>query len=373
MLKHSERWFPGYLRACRERPPRPVGTCHVIFTLADHFEPLGAGGGASLAAAEARVERWQRLLPPLVGDFRDADGRPPCHSFFYPAEEYAPSLLDGLAGLCRAGLGEVEIHLHHDGDTAATLAPKLAGFRDCLHGRHGYLGRDRTGAPRYAFIHGNWALCNSRPDGRWCGVNEELDVLRATGCYCDMTMPSGASPTQSRTVNALYYAATCPGRSRSHDAGTPVRAASALAAAPLPEAGLLLIQGPLALNWRRRKWGLLPHFEHAELSGSNPPWPERVDLWVQQRIQVAGRPDWLFVKVHTHGGNERNWPVLLGEPLRAMHRHLQARYNDGSRFRLHYASAREMYNLVKAAEAGASGDPHPWRDFVIGPPPAARS
>ena len=42
----------------------------------------------------------------------------------------------------------------------------------------------------YAFIHGNWSLCNSRPDGRYCGVNNELDVLRETGCYADFTLPS---------------------------------------------------------------------------------------------------------------------------------------------------------------------------------------
>jgi hypothetical protein len=35
-------------------------------------------------------------------------------------------------------------------------------------------------------------------------------------------------------------------------------------------------------------------------------------------------------------------------------------------------TARELYNLAKAAEAGATGDPGAWRDFVISPPPAAR-
>jgi hypothetical protein len=55
----------------------------------------------------------------------------------------------------------------------------------------------------YGFVHGNWALCNSRPDGDWCGVNEELTVLAQTGCYADFTFPSAPSPTQPRMVNAV--------------------------------------------------------------------------------------------------------------------------------------------------------------------------
>ncbi len=38
---------------------------------------------------------------------------------------------------------------------------------------------------------------------------------------------------------------------------------------------------------------------------------------------------------------------------------------------LHYVTAREAYNIVKAAEAGKSGDPNDYRDFEI-PPPANR-
>jgi hypothetical protein len=40
-------------------------------------------------------------------------------------------------------------------------------------------------------------------------------------------------------------------------------------------------------------------------------------------------------------------------------------------FRLHYVTAREAYNIVKAAEAGKAGDPNAYRDFEV-PPPANR-
>jgi hypothetical protein len=39
--------------------------------------------------------------------------------------------------------------------------------------------------------------------------------------------------------------------------------------------------------------------------------------------------------------------------------------------RLHYVTAREAYNIIKAAEAGHDGNPTEFRDFDV-PPPANR-
>lgn len=65
-------------------------------------------------------------------------------------------------------------------------------------------------------------------------------------------------------------------------------------------------------------------------------------------------------------------PTLLGEPVNQMFAYLEERYNDGERYRLHYVSTREMYNIAKAAEAGESGDPGQYRDFILAPPPVLR-
>src|SRR6185295_20200238 len=98
--------------------------------------------GVPLAVQRARVAPWLEHLPRIAEEFRDADGRPPQHTFFYPEEEYHPEHLDALANLCGRGLGEVEIHLHHDGDTADGLRDKLERFKSRLAG-HGLLCRDR--------------------------------------------------------------------------------------------------------------------------------------------------------------------------------------------------------------------------------------
>ena len=181
-----------------------------MFAVADHFEPMYRR--ATPEVALRRVETWLERYPAMAGSFRDADGRPPQHTFFYPIEEYRPELLDRLAELCRAGFGEVEVHLHHDRDTAASLKSQLESSARTLHERHGLLSWDGAGRIRYGFVHGNWALGNSLPGGRWCGVDDELSVLHETGCYADFTLPSAPSAAQTRTVNEIYYAKS--GRTR---------------------------------------------------------------------------------------------------------------------------------------------------------------
>jgi hypothetical protein len=347
------RWLGRYLlQAPRRRAPRPEEEVHLILCVADHYEPKA--DNATPQRAAARVRHWVEEYPRQFGRFRDSNGRTPRHSFFYPAEEYEPEYLDALAGLCRQGFGEVELHLHHDDATADQLRNQLQEFRDVLANRHGLLCRRRdTGALAYGFIHGNWALCNSRPDGRCCGVNNELDVLRETGCYADFTMPSAPHVTQAAKVNSLYYAVDRPGKPRSHDTGTDV------GASPPPPNGLLLVQGPLVFDWRRPKWGVLPRLENGCLQASQLPTIDRLRNWLRARVQVPARPDWFFVKLHAHGAEEQCHNALIGPPMVEFHEALARHAAAHPHFHYHYVTARELVNLVKAAEAG-------WRGPVAG-------
>jgi hypothetical protein len=329
-----------------------------LLCIADHFEPNL--GSAPAETARSRVDRWTRDYPRLFGGFRDSDGRLPRYTFFYPLETYNPEHLDSLAALCREGYGEVEVHLHHDRDTPDALRQKLVAYKVLLARRHGLLSKhNKTGELVYGFVHGNWALDNSSPDGRWCGVNNELDVLRETGCYADFTLPSAPSPTQTRAINRIYYAVDDPLRPKSHDWGIEV------GRGPAPCDSLMLIQGPLLLDWHRRKWGIIPHIENACLQSSQPPDFYRLGLWLTARIQVPTRPDWFFVKLHTHGANEANYDVLLGDPLVRFHEALARKAQDDTNFHYHYVTAREMYNLARAAEAGWQGEVDAARDFEV--------
>ncbi|MEO1997624.1 MAG: hypothetical protein ABGZ17_20375 [Planctomycetaceae bacterium] len=345
--RNMHLWVTSDLRPRSHVPHVDRGApVDVFLAVCDHFEPEGNSTNAS--SALQLVQRWQDAYPRLFGEFRDADGNRPQHTFFFPEEEYRPEYLDTLAALCAAGYGDVDVHLHHDRDSADALRHKLESFRDTLYERHGLLRRDPVGGHvTYGFIHGNWALCNSRPDGKWCGVDNELDILRETGCYADFTMPSAPSDTQTRTINSLYYATNCPGESKSHDVGIMARVGQI----PPPDS-LLMIQGPLGLDWRQRKWGLLPRIENADLHAGRPPTASRMRQWLDANVTVDGRPDWLFVKLHTHGCKAGNIDCLLGEETVAFHHGLQQQVGEDAGFRLHYVTAWEMAQLVHQAEQG---------------------
>ena len=306
---------------------------------------------------------WTAGYPAMAGGFRDADGRSPRHSFFFPGEEYAPEYLDGLAAIAKAGLGEVELHLHHDNDTPDNFRREVGNYLQ-LYAGHGHLSRtgDRL---RYAFIHGNWCLANARADGRWCGIDDELPLLHETGCYADFTFPAAPDESQPQIVNRIYWPGGDLARRRAYDQGDALVARVGESFSDR----LLIIEGPLALVLRPAR--RFVRIENADVTGANPGTAERVDAWVKQNIHVEGRPEWVFVKVHTHGTQEKNADALLGAGVRALHAAL-ARYNDGTRWSLHYVTAREMYNVAKAAMAGKSGDPAAHFDFEIPPPPIAR-
>lgn len=361
LTRGVDRWLLSYLAdAGRRRSPRRDEAVHLLLCICDHYEPKG--GAASPDVARARVRRWAEQYPRRFAAFHDSDGRPPRHTFFYPAEEYEPQLLDQIAELCYAGFGEVEVHLHHDGALEEGLRRQLLDFTGILSRRHGLLARHKqNGKLAYGFIHGNWALNNSRPDGRWCGVNDEISILRQTGCYADFTLPSAPSPTQTRTINRIYYGRSDPRHPKGHDTGV------AIGTGQPPADALLLIPGPLLLDWRRRKWGLVPGIENGCLQGNQPPTLARLNLWLRARVQVPSRPDWFFVKLYTHGAAEGNADMLLGEQMAAFHEAIARLAATCPIFHFHYVSAREMYNLARAAEANYRGTVSGALDYELFP------
>ncbi len=353
------RWLKAYFhQIITRRPPEKSAPIHLILCFADHYEPRA--GGATKERGMARVATWVERYPRQFAEFRDSDGQPPRYTFFFPAEEYEPEYLDGLANLCRQGFGEVEIHLHHNNDTAEGLRHSLLSFRQILVERHGLLARHAgTNEPVYGFIHGNWCLCNSRPDGQWCGVPNEIDILLETGCYADFTYPSAPHITQPPIINTIYYAKNIPGRNASHEVGVPITNQ------PMPSEYLLLIEGPLGLDWSRAKFGFLPGVENGCIQASQPPTIHRLENWLKAQVQVPNRPDWYFVKLHAHGAPEDAHDVLLGDPMVRFHRELAELARKNPNFHFHYVTAREMYNLAKAAEAGHQGSVQEARDFLL--------
>jgi hypothetical protein len=361
LRKRAHVWVPAWLAdRARKRLTGALGrAAHVVFAVCDHFEPLH--GQAPHEIGIARVQAWRDRYPHLAARFRDSVGRPPRHTFFYPGEQYDPALLEPLGELCAMGLGEVEVHLHHDGDTRDSLRSYLEATLANLDD-HGLVAHIRN-RPSWAFIHGNWALANARRDGRWCGVDDELALLRALGCHSDFTFPSAPDECQPRIVNAIYWPSDDTQR-RGYDRAERARVGDG------PRNRVLLLQGPLAIARRGRR-GPRMRIEAAALSASDPPTAARVRTWIDQAVSVDGRPEWVFVKVHTHGAPERNADAVLGPSAVSMHAEL-ARWASRPGRSLTYVTAREMFNVARAAIDGRLGVPADFLDYVVPPPPRAR-
>jgi hypothetical protein len=353
--RRPDIWLPAYafgvLDRFMARLRRRKQLTHIIFLVCDHYEPRH--GIKRPEQAFERVATWHKEYARLQARCREKYGTVPVHSFFFPPH-HGYEHLAALSEMVFDGLGEVELHYHHDGDTEATLRSALkevvAEFQ-----RWGLLFESSV-EPRssFSFIHGDWALNNSR-HGKLCGVNDEITILKELGCWGDLTMPSG-NVCQTRKINSIYYASSSPSKPKGHDSGIDAR----VGLTDIP--GMLMMQGPLAINWGAPDH---PRVENAALTTRNWGRLDRIRKWIDCNIHVKGRPDWLFVKLHTHGAIEKDFDGLFGEKAFEMHRMLNEQFNDGQRYRLHYVTARQAYNLVKAAEHGKDGDPSQWLDYEI--------
>ncbi|MBS1815513.1 MAG: hypothetical protein JSS87_11605 [Acidobacteria bacterium] len=342
--KHAELWLPAY---CKDRllhmlTPRRAKRIWVAIT--DHYEPMG--GGVSLEVGQARVAAWQRRWPEIVEIApSDAAGNKPRYTCFYPQEEYRREILTALEPMAREGLIDVEVHIHHEHDTPESFAQKINEFCRRLHDEHGFL-RHRDGKLIFGFIHGNWALDNSRPDGLWCGVTGELKLLRDLGCYADFTMPSLPSATQGKVINQIYWTNGDPKKPKGFDCGTKASPGGGR------QGDLLMITGPLGLRYRDR-W--MPRLETGELAVYDPATPYRVQRWMDLAPQLG---EDIFLKLYAHGAREDNAGGLLGSKrgegsLEPMFRWI-AEAAEQRGLELHWATAYEMFSAVDRLISDAS-------------------
>lgn len=362
-LSYAGKCLPAYAwqRMTRRHRQHPA---HLIMALADHFEPSSIPGHdmgyAPPAVQDQRLETWSNEYPRNFAQFRDSDGQPFVHTYFYPAEQYDYARVEKLAQLCRSGWGEIEIHLHHGVGSPATAEGtrrQILNFRDALSERHGAMAyQEGSNEPKYIFVHGNFALANAA-GGHGCGVDNEIEVLAETGCYADMTYPASVfHPAQVAKINALYECAL-PFRTRApHRRGRDLQVGRAVSKFPI------VVQGPWMLDFDRSSRSGIGRVENGALTRVNPPRVQRLGLWKQAAITVKGRPDWVFIKLHTHGMDPNDMDTVLREPMQQFLRELIAGAPERGEI-LHFVSAREMVNIMLAACDGREGNPTQFRNY----------
>jgi hypothetical protein len=345
-------WLPGYVRTHRafDRRAVPAGVpIDVMVMVADHFEPARRDGDD---AAIESVRSWCSSYEAIADRHRDSDDRPPQHTWFYRYDYPNPGCVQTLSESTFRGFGEIEFHLHHGHDSHDMMAATLRAGVEWFNRFGAMLTAEKHPRQAFGYVAGNSALDNGARDDRLSGCDTEIRALRDAGCYADFTFPSLGSRAQPRTTNAIYYA-TEDGRPKSYDAGVGVEVGRP------PSGDLMIFQGPTAVDWRHAR------IDDGSVENSSPPHPRRQAAWLKANVHVPGRPEWIFLKLHTHAMQNR--ASFLSPACDATFAAMEQWWTRPP-FRLHYVTAREAYNIVKAAEAGHSGNPYDYRDFVIAPP-----
>jgi hypothetical protein len=337
---------------------------HVIFVVANHFEPSWKKNGLHDWDAQLRrLDEYHEMARATGEAVRDADGTKFRHTNFYPAEQYEPRLLEKMAEMQAEGLGDVEIHLHHGiekPDTAENLRKSLVEFRDVLAERHKCLSRlDGAGEPMYAFVHGNLALANSC-NGKFCGVDEEMQILQETGCYVDMTLPSAPDETQVPVINQIYECGLPLNEKAPHRKGSRVGVYGNQPRLPL------IFQGPLIFNWTRRIKGLpVPRLDDGALTANQPMNLARLNRWLSADVTVEGKSNWVFVKLYCHGFFDYDQSACIGEDARRFFGEVVENGERTGKYKVHFATAREAFNMVAAAIEGKKGTPNDFRNYRL--------
>jgi hypothetical protein len=337
---------------------------HVIITIANHFEPgWSAGGVLDLDTQRRRLDEYHKLARKTGEAVLDADGTKFRHTNFYPAEQYDRKLLQQMAAMQAEGLGEVEIHLHHGvekPDTAENLKKSLIEFRDILAEEHQCLSRfDGKGEPKYAFVHGNLALANSA-GGKYCGVDSEMQILAETGCYADMTLPSAPDETQIPVINKIYECGLPLNEKMPHRKGVSVEVFGKEPQLPL------IFTGPLVFNWTRRVQGFpVPRIDDGALVTNQPMDFARFNRWTSANVTVKGRSDWIFVKLYCHGFFDFDQKASIGEDAQRFFSEIVETGEKTEKYKIHFASAREAFNMVSAAIDGRKGNPNEYRNYRL--------
>ncbi|MEO8369237.1 MAG: hypothetical protein ABI806_08560 [Candidatus Solibacter sp.] len=340
-------WLPGYVSWLLHSDKPATGPVHILMMFVDHFEP---GEDAAM------MDRWGLEYPKIADRHRDSTGRVWQHTWFYPGEQPIDRNMRALQKLVGSGYGETELHLHHSNDTEQSAKERFRKAVDWFQ-TYGFL-KGEDGASHFGFIHGNWSLDNSRGNA-FCGNNRELAMLRELGCFADYTFSSIFEDSQPASVNNIYEATEDAGP-KSYNHGV------LLQVGVKPVGDLTIFQGPLLLVPTTRPRKLFFEVENAEIHAAVPVTPRRVDAWVRANIHVEGRPEWRFIKIHTHGGTVKDdADEILGKEMDDALTYLERNYNDGTKYVLHYVTAREAFNVARAATDGKDGNPARYYEYLI--------
>ncbi len=293
-----------------------------------------------------------KVFANLATEHIDGDGRKFQLTFACPGRNPDSTALHVLTEYCRRGLGEVEYLIPRDYSSEASMREKLEqGLR--RFNSHGWM---KTVNSEIRF-----AVVRERSDSERgeADLRRQVSVLSDLGCYADMGFPGVRSSRPPSRVNTMFMVSSADSE--------PYNESDELRAGRLGKGGLLVIEGPFLIDWTDWRLTLRPYVEDGHLNPEALPDPGRVDSWIRANVHVIGQPNWIFVKLTIDGLSDAASAQSLQHSLDQSLMYLEEVYNDDELYRLHYVTAREMYNMAMAAQAFKSGNAGLFRDYLIEP------
>jgi hypothetical protein len=94
---------------------------------------------------------------------------------------------------------------------------------------------------------------------------------------------------------------------------------------------------------------------------------DRFSRWQGARIGIGGRSDWVFIKLYCHAFFEQDQDAMIGDEMRRFMTEILELGATTGNFKVHFASAREVFNMIMAGLEGEQGDPGRYRDYRLRP------
>jgi hypothetical protein len=160
-------------------------------------------------------------------------------------------------------------------------------------------------------------------------------------------------------INAIYQCGNAFDQAKPHRSGPDLKVGDS---PTLP----IIFTGPLIFDWSRRIRGLpVPRIDDGALARNYPLSLARFRRWRSAQISVLGRPNWIFIKLYCHAFFDWDQDAMIGEQLCRFMDELMNLADQSRKFKVHFTSAREAFNLVMASLAGKTGDPNDYRNYQL--------
>ena len=109
----------------------------------------------------------------------------------------------------------------------------------------------------------------------------------------------------------------------------------------------------------------VPRLDDGALVANQPMDSARLNRWLSANVTVEGTSDWVFIKLYCHGFFDRDQSACIGEDARKFFGETVENGERTGKYKVHFATAREAFNMVAAAIDGKQGTPHDFRDYRL--------